>query len=171
MTYQGKYCSLGTVPARWQAGVFSLLIHNGTGFRPSLGSSGSEVASYFDSLLFNDFFFSLREDAVVAFAAMAHTEASTDPAMSERLGNVKKWKVLTCAITEKRLRRMGAMSFALRNFIRGAGKLPIVTFTWSDNGPFIGLLEGNGFVELYREPDYFGAGIDRVCYVRHFTAA
>lgn len=143
MTFQGKYCSLNTVPTRWQAGVFSLLIQNRDNFKPPLGSD--MISDYFQQLMFCDFFFSLREDAVVAFAAMRHCEASSDCATSELLGNAKRWKELTCCVTMEKYRRQGAMAFAMRNFIRGAGKCPIIAYICPGQDDVAGFLEKFGF--------------------------
>lgn len=160
MTFQGKYCSVNTMPARWQAGVFSLLIQNKDNFKPPLGSD--IISNYFNKLMFCDFFFSLREDAVVAFAAMAHGEASSDCEMSVRLGNAKHWKVLTCMLTSKKYRHKGAMDFVMKNFVRGAGKRPIVAYIYPDQTDVLGILKKFQFRELYKTDD------GRICYVREY---
>lgn len=160
MTFQGKYCSVNTVPARWQAGVFSLLIQNKDNFKPPLGSDIR--ATYFQQLMFCDFFFSLREDAVIAFAAMRHGEASSDGDTSMRLGNVKRWKELTCMLTSHKYRRQGAMDFVMKNFIRGAGKCPIITYVHPDCTDVLGVLKSFGFERLFDLPD------GRTCYVRRY---
>ena len=158
MTFQGKYCSLNTVPSRWQAGVFSLLIQNKDNFKPPLGSDIR--ANYFQQLMFCDFFFSLREDAVVAFASMRHADASSDCETSMKLNNAKRWKELTCMLTSRKYRRQGAMDFVLKNFIRGAGKCPIITYVWPDQEDVLGILKKFNFAESFALPD------GRVCYVR-----
>lgn len=162
MTFQGKYCSLNTVPVRWQAGVFSLLIQNKDNFKPPLGSDIR--ANYFQQLMFCDFFFSLREDAVVAFAAMRHCDASSDCDTSMKLGNAKRWKELTCLLTAKPYRNQGAMSFVLKNFIRGAGKCPVIAYIWPDQSDIIGVLKKFHFEESHNLSD------GRVCYLRRYHA-
>lgn len=160
MTFQGKYCSLDTVPARWQAGVFSLLIQNKDNFKPPLGSDIR--TDYFNKLMFCDFFFSLKEDAVVAFAAMQHADASSDCETAVKLNNAKRWKVLTCVLTSEKYRRKGAMDFVMKNFIRGAGKCPIIAYIWPEREDVIGLLTKFNFKPLFNTPD------GRVCYVREY---
>lgn len=161
MTFQGKYCSVNTVPCRWQAGVFSLLIQNKDNFKPPLGSDIR--ADYFQQLMFCDFFFSLHEDAVAAFAVMRHGEASSDGATSTLLGNVKRWKELTCMITAQKYRHQGAMSFVIKSFIQGAGKCPIITYVYPDCTDVIGILNKFGFKKLSVMPD------GRWCYVRWYA--
>lgn len=162
MTFQGKYCSLNTVPVRWQAGVFSLLIQNKDNFKLPLGSDIR--ADYFQQLMFCDFFFSLFEDAVVSFAAMRHCDASSDCDTSMKLGNIKKWKELTCLLTAERHRRQGAMSFALRNFIRGAGKCPVIVYIWPNQVDILGLLKNFDFKPVFTLDD------GRVCYLRRYSS-
>lgn len=161
MTFQGKYCSLDTVPVRWQAGVFSLLIQNKDNFKPPLGSDIR--ADYFNKLMYCDFFFSLKEDAVAAFAAMRHADASSDCETSMRLGNAKKWKVLTCMLTAERYRREGAMDFVLKNFIRGAGKCPVIAYVWPERMDVVGILTKFGFRPAFEKPD------GQVCYLRTYS--
>lgn len=161
MDFLTRYCGPGSIPARWQAGIFSMMIQGARKTVPPLdgrpsGSRNSEgVRERFDDVVRHEVVLAVRQDAAVGFGAMRRMDYDGMPRELREamgIGPGRKAVLVDLLMTERAYHTPDCMRAILTQAVTSAGRLPLVCESWTGRDTLHGVLSDMGFTKVLELP-------------------